>query len=142
MNNSCQLRIHRTTFLVCEKKLLINIKNLKKFCEISFDFRFFHILDHKKLKFQNFISQYQLNVLSEYDLERYAFPPELPTSEEEVMNQVDDGEDTILYRISSGPKSPKMPGKKPVFIENAILCDRDPCEVNKPKIAVGEYEKQ
>ncbi|XP_016840204.1 lipase 3 isoform X1 [Nasonia vitripennis] len=80
---------------------------------------------------------YQLNVLSEYELERYAFPPVLPTSESEVDKLVDPGKETILYRISSGPKSPKRPGKKPVFIENGILCDNDPCEVNKPKIAVA-----
>ena len=79
-----------------------------------------------------------MNVLSEYELERYAFPPVLPTSESEVDIEFDLKTETILYRISSGPKSPKMPGKKPVFIENAILCDYDPCEVNKPKIAVGK----
>lgn len=77
-------------------------------------------------------------MLSEYELERYAFPPILPSSELELDKLVDLGKETILYRISSGPKSPKKPGKKPVFIENGILCDKDPCEVNKPKIAVGE----
>ncbi|XP_014214102.1 lipase 3 isoform X2 [Copidosoma floridanum] len=80
---------------------------------------------------------YQLNVLSEYELERYAFPPILPSSESEVDKYTDPGKETVLYRISSGPKSPKKPGKKPVFIENGILCDNDPCEVNKPKIAVA-----
>ncbi|KAJ8676398.1 hypothetical protein QAD02_012185 [Eretmocerus hayati] len=80
---------------------------------------------------------YQLNVLSEYELERYAFPPILPSSEAELDSLQDLGKETILYRISSGPKSPKKPGKKPVFIENGILCDHDPCEVNKPKVAVA-----
>ncbi|XP_011498377.1 PREDICTED: lipase 3-like isoform X3 [Ceratosolen solmsi marchali] len=80
---------------------------------------------------------YQLNILSEYELERYAFPPVLPTSESEIQEQVDLKNETILYRISSGPKSPKKIGKQPVFIENGILCDKDPCEVNKPKIAVA-----
>ncbi|KAL7291979.1 hypothetical protein TKK_0014266 [Trichogramma kaykai] len=81
---------------------------------------------------------YQLNVLPEYELERYAFPPVLPMSESEIdALDFGPGKETILYRISSGPKSPKRQGKKPVFIENAILCDNDPCEVNKPKIAVA-----
>ncbi|XP_058794701.1 lipase 3-like isoform X2 [Phymastichus coffea] len=80
---------------------------------------------------------YQLNVLSEYELERYAFPPVLPHSEMEIDKLTDFRGETILYRISSGPKSPKRVDKKPVFIENGILCDNDPCEVNKPKIAVA-----
>lgn len=78
-------------------------------------------------------------MLPEYELERYAFPPVLPSSEAEIEQQPSDpGKETILYRISAGPKSPKKAGKKPVFIENGILCDVDPCEVNKPKIAVGK----
>jgi hypothetical protein len=62
----------------------------------------------------------------------------LPASESEIKIQGDLKNETIIYRISSGPKSPKKIGKQPVFIENGILCDYNPCEVNKPKIAVGK----
>ena len=70
---------------------------------------------------------------------RYSFPEVLPESSAEVDE--DNGVDsTVLYRIQYSTISPEVPGKKPIFIENAILCEykEAPCEVNRPKIAVGK----
>ncbi|XP_033217072.1 lipase 3-like isoform X2 [Belonocnema kinseyi] len=80
---------------------------------------------------------YQLNVLPEYKIERYVFPDVLTTFEADLKDEINDVEGTIIYRMSEGPKSPKAEGKKPVLFQHGILCDSDPCVVNKPQIAIA-----
>lgn len=79
---------------------------------------------------------FQLNILLDYEVERYVFPRTLSNSEDEVENS-NDVDSTVVYRIPGGPKSPRAHGKRPSFIQHGILCDVDPCTVNKPQIAVA-----
>lgn len=66
-----------------------------------------------------------MDILPEYKIERFIF------SEEDNLNE------TIIYRIPSGPKSPKADGKRPALIQHGILCNTNNCTVNKPQIAIG-----
>lgn len=74
-------------------------------------------------------------------MERYVFSKSLPISKDQVENNDDDVDNTILYRMPSGPKSPKAHGKRPSLIQHGILCDTNPCTVNKPQIAIGKTLK-
>ena len=76
--------------------------------------------------------------MPEYTIERYVFPKSLAAIKEGLKDDVNDMDGEILYRIPAGPKSPKEEGiKKPVLLQHGILCDSDPCVVNKPQIAIG-----
>ena len=75
--------------------------------------------------------------MPEYNIERYVFPDVLTSSEADIKDEINDVEETILYRMPEGPKSPKAEGKKPVLFQHGILCDLDPCVINKPQIAIG-----
>ncbi|XP_043267207.1 lipase 3-like [Venturia canescens] len=83
-------------------------------------------------------NKFQLNVLPEYEVELHECPATLSASTDPALDR-DNADPSIgatMYRIPGGPKSPKTPGKRVSFIEHGILCDSQPCTVNKLKIAI------
>ena len=90
-----------------------------------------------------FLIQFQLNILPEYEIERYVFPDVVPNSPDETLdNEVELSNSTILYRIPAGPKSPRAEGKRPSLIQHGIICDSNLCTVNKLQVAIGQDHNQ
>ncbi|XP_063979676.1 lipase 3-like [Diachasmimorpha longicaudata] len=81
-------------------------------------------------------SSFRLGLLPEYEVQRYVFPAVLPDSEDDVLSG-EDLNDTVVYRILRGPRSPFAEGKRPSLIQYGILCDAYSCTASKSQIAVA-----